>query len=123
MEKKTILVVDDTPDNIDLLVGLLKEQYRIKAALNGATALNIAGTGSPPDLILLDVLMPQMDGFEVCRRLKKNPATESIPVLFLSAENGEEERKLACEHGAVGYLHKPVEPSALHTAIGTAMRV
>jgi len=75
-----ILIVDDAPENIDVLSGILREDYRIKAALDGERALKIAESPSPPDLILLDVMMPKMDGYEVCRRLKENPATNKIPV-------------------------------------------
>ena len=76
MEKKeTILVVDDTPENIDVLFGVLSEEYKVKAAPSGAKALKIARSERPPDLILLDIMMPEMDGYEVCRRLKENEQT------------------------------------------------
>ena len=73
--QETVLVVDDVPDNIDVLSGILREEYKIKAALNGSVALDIAAKQPQPDLILLDVMMPGMDGYEVCQRLKENPLT------------------------------------------------
>jgi len=120
MDKRTILVVDDAPENIDLLVGLLKDQYTVKAARNGEVALKIAQSASPPDLMLLDIIMPQMDGFEVCRRLKADPGTAGIPVIFLSGEIGAEERRRGSEVGAVDYLTKPVDPARLSRAIESA---
>ena len=117
MSKKTILVVDDDPGNIDLLVSMLQYRYTVKAARNGLTALKISRLASPPDLVLLDILMPEMDGYEVCRQLKANPSTTTIPVIFLS---GEEEVQ-AGEHGAVSHLTKPVSPEKLMTAIESAL--
>lgn len=121
MDKRTVLVVDDAPENIDLLVGLLKEQYIVKAARNGPVALKIAHSASPPDLVLLDIIMPEMDGFEVCRELKGDPVTAAIPVIFLSGDIGAEERSRGAELGAVDYLTKPVEPAKLSVAIESAM--
>ncbi len=96
-EQRTLLMVDDTPVNIDLLRGLLRERYRVKAATSGETALKVAAAGTPPDLLLLDVMMPEMDGHEVCRRLKDDPATAAIPVLFVTgtAADAEGARGLA----------------------------
>lgn len=110
---QTILVVDDIPENIDLLVGLLKEKYKVKAARNGETALKIAQSPAPPDLVLLDVIMPDMDGFKVCRQLKENAGTRNIPVIFVSGEIGAEERAHGEALGAAAYLTKPVEPDTL----------
>jgi len=121
MDKRTVLVVDDAPENIDLLVGLLKEQYTVKAARNGRLALMIARSPRPPDLVLLDIMMPEMDGFEVCRQLKGDPATAAIPVIFLSGEIGTEERRRGSALGAADYLTKPVEPAKLNGAIDTAL--
>jgi len=114
--KKSILVVDDEPANIDLLVGMLQQRFIVKAARSGQLALKISRLPEPPDLILLDVMMPEMDGYEVCRRLKGDPVTVSIPVIFLS---GEEDIR-ASEHGAVGALHKPVDAERLTAAIERA---
>lgn len=121
MDKQTLLVVDDTPENIDLLIGLLKEQYLIKAARNGRLALKIARLPNPPDLVLLDIQMPEMDGFEVCAELKNNPSTAKIPVIFISGDIGDDERRKGDELGAVGYLTKPIEPHKLKSAIDTAL--
>src|SRR5271155_2459451 len=85
--KEVVLIVDDTPDNIALLTGLLKDKYRVIVATNGLRALEIVRTGLSPDLILLDVVMPTLDGYETCERLKSNPDTADIPVIFLTSRN------------------------------------
>jgi putative two-component system response regulator len=110
VEKATVLVVDDTPDNLSLMSGLLKDDYKVKVANGGEKALKIAQSDSPPDLILLDIMMPGMDGYEVCRHLKENPATRDIPVIFLTAKAEVEDEKKGLELGAVDYLTKPVSP-------------
>ena len=117
MEKKSILVVDDAPENIDLLVGLLKDKYRVKAALNGEVALSIARSPSPPDLILLDIIMPGMDGLEVCETLKSDKGTASIPIVFLSGQASSEECDRGMEMGGEAYLQKPVEPESLFSIL------
>ena len=111
-KKPTILCVDDTPVNMFLLVELLKGTYRVKTATNGPLALQLAAT-SPPDLILLDVMMPDMDGYEVCRRLKANSAIKHIPVLFLTAKTQAEEEAYGLNLGAADYIHKPINPPIL----------
>ena len=108
--KQTILVVDDTPDNVTVLDGILCSQYRIRFALNGERALAIARSASPPDLILLDVMMPVMDGYEVCRRLKADPLTRKIPVVFVTALNESVSEAYGLSLGAVDYLTKPINP-------------
>jgi putative two-component system response regulator len=108
--RPTILVVDDTPDNLSLMTGLLKDTYKVKAATNGDKALKISQSDTPPDLILLDIMMPEMDGYEVCRRLKADPATREIPVIFLTAKTGVDDEKLGLELGAVDYITKPISP-------------
>ena len=117
--KPTILVVDDTPDNITLLCGLLGDQYKNKVATNGNKALQIAFADPHPDLILLDIMMPDMDGYEVCRRLKENPATESIPVIFLTAKSQDEDETKGFELGAVDYITKPITPAILMARVQT----
>jgi diguanylate cyclase (GGDEF)-like protein len=104
--KATVLVVDDTPDNLYLMSGLLRDHYKVKVASNGEKALKIAA-GHPPDLILLDVMMPEMDGLEVCKQLKNNPLTQKIPVIFVTAKNGECDEELGLNLGAVDYITKP----------------
>jgi putative two-component system response regulator len=109
-EKPTVLVVDDTPDNLSLMSGLLKDDYKVKVANNGEKALKIASSDTPPDLILLDIMMPGMDGYEVCRSLKRNPATVNIPVIFLTAKAEVEDEKRGLDMGAVDYITKPISP-------------
>lgn len=83
--KQTILIVEDSPENIDVLAGILHKQYRLKIATNGEKALRIVAQGEAPDLILLDIQMPGMDGYEVCRFLKQDSVTRKIPVIFVTA--------------------------------------
>lgn len=108
--RPTILVVDDTPDNLALMSGLLKDTYRVKLANHGEKALEIAASDPSPDLILLDIMMPGIDGYEVCSRLKSNPATRDIPVIFLTAKAEIEDEKKGLDLGAVDYITKPVSP-------------
>lgn len=109
-QRPTILVVDDTPDNLVLMNDLMRDTYRVKVANNGEKALSIAKSDSPPDLILLDVMMPGIDGHEVCRRLKSDPATRDIPVIFLTAKSEIEDERIGLELGAVDYITKPISP-------------
>lgn len=106
----TILVVDDVPDNLALMSNLLKPDFKVKVASDGEKALKIAASESPPDLILLDIMMPGMDGYEVCRRLKHNPKTMNIPVIFLTAKAEVEDEKKGLELGAVDFISKPISP-------------
>ena len=110
MPDKTILIVDDTPANIAAALAILKDQYRTRVATSGAKALEHAGAADKPDLILLDVTMPDMDGYEVCGRLKADPETASIPVVFLTARTETEDEAKGFELGAVDYIHKPFNP-------------
>ncbi len=120
-DKQTILVVDDTPDNIDLLSGVLRPKYKVKAALNGERALKIASAESKPDMILLDIMMPDMDGYEVCRQLKNNPATSNIPIIFVTAKNQEEDEEFGLNMGAVDYITKPISPSIVLARVQTQL--
>jgi class 3 adenylate cyclase len=106
-DKKLVLIVDDTPTNIAVVSGLLKDSFQTKVATNGEKALAIATGSEKPDLILLDIMMPGMDGYEVCRRLKDNPATRDIPVIFLTAKTEELDEEKGFDVGAVDYIHKP----------------
>ncbi|MBI4938008.1 MAG: SpoIIE family protein phosphatase [Nitrosomonadales bacterium] len=110
VQKPSILVVDDTPANIDVLKETLKGDYVIRPALNGALALKIAATEPGPDLILLDVMMPGMDGYEVLRRLQANENTRGIPVIFVTAISEMEGELKGLELGAVDYITKPINP-------------
>jgi len=107
MEKPTILVVDDTPSNIRLLSGLLKAEYRVRAATSGPDALAVLAGKELPGLILIDVMMPDMDGYEVCRRIKSDPRTSAIPVIFITARNDVEGESKGFETGAGDYITKP----------------
>ncbi|WP_426338415.1 response regulator [Pseudoduganella sp. S-14] len=109
--RKTVLLVDDSPDNLVLMNDLLKDLYKVKVANSGEKALRIATTGQPPDVVLLDVMMPGMDGYEVCRRLKANPATREIPIIFLTAKSEVEDEQLGLDLGAVDYITKPISPA------------
>lgn len=111
--RATILVVDDTPDNLSLIGDLLRDQYKVKAATNGQRALSIACAQPQPDLILLDIMMPVMDGYQVCRTLKNDPATRDIPVIFLTAKASDEDEEVGLQLGAVDYITKPISPPIL----------
>jgi putative two-component system response regulator len=115
----TILLVDDTPDNIDVLSGVLRPTYKVKAALNGERALAIAAAEPPPDMILLDVMMPGMDGHEVCRRLKANPISANIPVIFVTAMSDELDEERGLSLGAVDYVTKPISPAIVRARVRT----
>ncbi|MBF0137724.1 MAG: two-component system response regulator [Magnetococcales bacterium] len=108
MARQTILVVDDVAENVDILSGILGHVYQVKVALNGEKALSIAGGETPPDLILLDIMMPGMDGFEVCRRLKANPITRNIPVIFVTARKEILDESQGFDLGAADYVTKPI---------------
>ena len=118
-DKQTILIVDDIPDNVDVLSSVLRSEYRVKVALNGDRALKISVADSQPDMILLDIMMPDMDGYEVCRRLKANPATAKIPVIFITAKNQEEDETKGLELGAVDYITKPISPTLVRARVRT----
>ncbi len=117
--KPTILVVDDTPANLQLMSGLLQEDYKVKAATNGEKALKIAFTDPQPDLILLDIMMPEMDGYEVCKRLKADEKTNQIPIIFLTAKAETQDEALGLSLGAVDYITKPVSPPIAQARIKT----
>jgi putative two-component system response regulator len=121
--KQVVLIVDDTPDNITLLSALLKDIYKIKIATNGVKALQIASTMPGPDLILLDVMMPEMDGYETCRRLKANPQTAEIPVIFLTAKSQVSDEEMGLKLGAVDYISKPVSPPIVLARVATQLHL
>ena len=106
-DKRLVLIVDDTPTNVAVVSGVLKDSFRTKVATNGEKALAIATGAEKPDLILLDVMMPGMDGYEVCRRLKDIPATRDIPIIFLTAKTDEADEEKGFDVGGVDYIHKP----------------
>lgn len=118
-----ILVVDDTPENLALMHALLRDTYRVKVANHGRRALELARTQPSPDLILLDIMMPEMDGYEVCRQLKADPVTRDIPVLFLTAKSEETDEEAGLTLGAVDYLTKPIKPAIVLARIRTHLQL
>ncbi|MDQ7246112.1 response regulator [Dongia sedimenti] len=119
----TILAVDDTPVNLSLITGLLKSHYRVKVANSGEKALRIVHSDLPPDLVLLDVMMPDLDGIEVCKRLKSDPRTRHIPVIFLTAMSKSEDERVGLEAGAVDYITKPISPPILLARVKTHLQL
>ncbi len=116
-EKSIILVVDDEPINLALLNHLLQSDYIVKVAKNGEKALEIAFSKEPPDLILLDIVMAELDGYEVCRQLKENPITQKIPVIFLTGMLEEKDEEKGLKLGAVDYLTKPIRESIVKVRV------
>jgi len=115
--QKLILIVDDAPLNIGVISGALKDSYKTKVATNGEKALALASAEEKPDLILLDIMMPGMDGYEVCSRLKSDPATSEIPVIFLTGQTAAEDETRGFEVGAVDYVHKPFSPAVVKARV------
>jgi putative two-component system response regulator len=121
--RPVVLVVDDTPDNLKLMSALLKDLYRVKIANSGDKALVIAGSDAPPHLILLDIMMPEMDGYEVCRRLKANRSTRNIPVIFLTAKAETQDEEMGLKVGAVDYITKPISPPIVLARVETHLKL
>ena len=113
----TILIVDDVPENLDFLGCLLKENYTIRRAVSGKQTLELAGMSPKPDLILLDVMMPEMDGYECLRRLRENPATRDIPVVFVTARDSTEDEHIGLNLGAIDYITKPLRPAVVQARV------
>src|ERR1700722_13753850 len=118
-QKKTVLVVDDAPANIQIVNSILKDLHRVRIATSGAKALELAKATPPPDLILLDVMMPDMDGYEVCSKLKLCSETRDIPVIFLTGQTQVEEETRGFDVGAVDYIHKPFSPAVVRARVQT----
>jgi PAS domain S-box-containing protein len=123
MDKPTVLIVDDSPDDIALISELLKDSYKIKIAGNGKRALKVAQTGAPPDMILLDIMMPFMDGYETCRHLKETPETLNIPVIFLTSKTELVDELKGFALGAVDYITKPISPPILLARVQTHLKL
>src|SRR6476660_3602862 len=123
--QQTVLVVDDTPENIAILSSLLRGQYRTKVATNGEAALRIASSanGERPDLILLDITMPEMDGYEVCQRLKEDEKLRDIPVIFLSALHETVDKVKAFSVGGIDYVTKPFHAEEVQARVQTHLKV
>jgi signal transduction histidine kinase len=128
-DRPVVLIVDDSPENLNVISGLLSPYYRIRIANSGSRALAIGAQRPHPDLILLDVMMPEMDGYTVLAGLRADPATQDIPVIFLTALTGSQDEQKGLELGAVDYISKPVNPSVLlarvqtHLALSQAVRL
>ena len=117
----TVLIVDDTPENLSVLGEILQPTYRVRAANSGRRALQIAHGKPPPDLILLDVMMPEMDGYEVLAKLRADPATRNIPVIFVTAMDATEDEEHGLNFGAVDYITKPVRPLIVLARVRTQL--
>ncbi|MGH9627470.1 MAG: adenylate/guanylate cyclase domain-containing protein, partial [Bryobacteraceae bacterium] len=117
--KRMILLVDDTPANIQMAHNILKDTYTIRIATSGGKALGLAKALPQPDLILLDVMMPEMDGYEVCSRLKADPGTCDIPIIFITGKTDAEDETRGFELGAIDYIHKPFSPLVVQARVRT----
>ena len=115
----TVLVIDDSPESLSLISGLLHHKYQVKVATSGPLGLKVARTLPQPDLILLDVLMPDMDGFKVCRALKEDPNTWALPVIFLTGLSEIQDEEMGLHLGAADYINKPVSPAILLARVAT----
>ena len=115
--KQKVLIVDDTPENIHVLMGILSDEYAIVVATHGEKALELVASVPAPDIVLLDINMPGMDGYEVCRRLKAEDKANHIPVIFITAMSAEEDERKGLELGAVDYIHKPFNPALVKIRI------
>jgi putative two-component system response regulator len=119
----TILIVDDTPENLSVLGELLQPSYRVRAANSGKRALQIARSIPAPDLILLDVMMPEMDGYDVLAELRADPATRHIPVVFVTAMDGTDDEERGLDRGAVDYITKPLRPAIVLARVRTHLEL
>lgn len=116
IKKQTVLIVDDMPSNIEILEGVLGTDYEVLFATSGKDALEIASAQNP-DLILLDIVIPDMDGYEVCARLKSNPKTQDIPVIFVTAKDQEEDESKGLNAGVIDYITKPIRPAIVKARV------
>lgn len=123
LQQRTVLIVDDTPENLAVIGGLLQTFYRVRVANSGARALRVANSEPRPDLILLDVMMPEMDGYAVIRALRAEPATYDIPVIFVTALDGDESEEYGLALGAVDYVTKPIRPAILLARVRTQLEL
>lgn len=116
-DKRRVLIIDDTPENIQVLLAALQGRYTVTAANSGSKGLELANSHPPPDLILLDIMMPEMDGYEVCRRLKDDPNTQNIPIIFITAMREDEDEEKGLQLGAIDYITKPIKPSLVRVRV------
>src|SRR5688572_17216222 len=122
-EKKTILLVDDAPANIQVAREILKDIYKTRVATSGAKALELVKVAPAPDLILLDVMMPEMDGYDVCTRLKADASTRDIPIIFLTGMTDAADETRGFSVGAVDYIHKPFSPAVVLARVQTHLNL
>jgi putative two-component system response regulator len=122
-DRATILVVDDVPENLALLTGMLQDRYAVRVATGGARALQLLRSGPLPDLVLLDVVMPEMDGYAVCHRIKQDARTRDIPVMFLTMLDDAVDEEMGLGMGAVDYIAKPVSPPIMLARIDAQLRL
>lgn len=116
-DRPVLLIVDDEPLNLECLADVLQADYRVKVATDGATALHLARLAPVPDLILLDVMMPGLDGYAICAALKGDAVTAAIPVIFITARTDAESETLALTGGAVDFIHKPINPTVVRSRV------
>jgi putative two-component system response regulator len=121
--KQTILIVDDEPANIKILLELLRSEYQTRVANNGEKALQIMFSDDRPDLILLDIMMPGMDGYEVCQGLKADDRTKEVPIIFITAKVTEKDELKAFELGAVDYITKPFSTVVVKARVKTHLKL
>jgi serine phosphatase RsbU (regulator of sigma subunit) len=119
VQKKTVLIVDDAPANIQIVHSILKDEYRVRVATSGRKAMELVNAKPRPDLVLLDVMMPEMDGYEVCGRLKASKETRDIPVIFLTGMTDADDETKGFQAGAVDYIHKPFSPAVVKARVQT----
>jgi putative two-component system response regulator len=115
--REVVLVIDDTPENLTLISELLRDEFKVKVAPSGARGLQLAQSALPPDLILLDIMMPEMDGYEVMAQLQSDARTQGIPVIFLTAMTAVEDERRGLDLGAVDYITKPISPAILQSRV------
>ncbi|WP_374509137.1 response regulator [Niveibacterium sp.] len=122
VSRATLLVVDDTEDNLALMAGLFKDSFQVKAANNGERALLICQSDNPPDIVLLDIMMPGMDGFEVAEAIRSHPSSEHIPIIFVTAHGDEATHRRAMALGAIDFVTKPIDPDTLQLRVKNFLR-
>jgi CheY-like chemotaxis protein len=118
----SLLVVDDTPDALSVIAGIFRDRYRVRVATTGEHALEVCAADVPPDLVLLDVMMPGLDGFEVARRMREHPNTEQVPIIFVTALTDDAARRFGLALGAVDFVSKPIDPDLLRLRVDNFMR-
>jgi putative two-component system response regulator len=123
MTQPTILIVDDSPENLSVLGELLRDDYRVRAANSGPVALRLAALAPTPDLIVLDVMMPGMDGYEVLERLRADPVTREVPVIFATSLDAAEDEERGLKEGAVDYITKPLRPAVVLARLATHLEL